>query len=160
MGGPSESNGDAAGAASPRGGGKRGGKSGFGPGMSSDQVRALISTFTNDQMERYETFRRVNINRGSVKKLANAVLNQSITNNVAVTISGFSKVFVGEIIERALDVQQRMVPPDPLDPDAERPPLQPEHLREAWRLYKLETGLVPAAQWRRIGGHGDGNLFR
>lgn len=62
--------------------------------------RLLISSFTDEQMDRYETFRRANVNRGGVKKLANAVLNQSIANTVAVAISGFSKVFLGEVIER------------------------------------------------------------
>ncbi|KAK9455531.1 hTAFII28-like protein conserved region-domain-containing protein, partial [Dipodascopsis uninucleata] len=131
----------------------------FGPGLSQDQVKLLISSFTDDQMERYETFRRANINKAGVKKLANAVLNQSITNNVAIAIGGFSKVFLGEVIDRALDVQDRMDPPDSLDPYSPRPPLRPEHIREAWRLYKQETGLVPAAHWRRAGGQGDGMMF-
>ncbi|KAK9250072.1 hTAFII28-like protein conserved region-domain-containing protein [Lipomyces tetrasporus] len=132
----------------------------FGPGMSQEQVKLLIASFTDDQMERYETFRRANISRGGVKKLANAVLNQSIANNVAVAISGFSKVFLGEVIERALDVQRRMDPPYPLNPYASQKPLLPEHIREAWRLYKQETALVPAAHWRRAGGQGDGRMFR
>ncbi|KAK9483475.1 hTAFII28-like protein conserved region-domain-containing protein [Lipomyces starkeyi] len=132
----------------------------FGPGMSQEQIKLLISSFTDDQMERYETFRRANISRGGVKKLANAVLNQSITNNVAVAISGFSKVFMGEVIERALDVQRRIDPQDPLNPYAPPTPLLPEHIREAWRLYKQETALVPAAHWRRAGGQGDGRMFR
>ncbi|KAK9351930.1 hTAFII28-like protein conserved region-domain-containing protein [Lipomyces doorenjongii] len=132
----------------------------FGPGMSQEQIKLLISSFTDDQMERYETFRRANISRGGVKKLANAVLNQSITNNVAVAISGFSKVFIGEVIERALDVQRRIDPQDPLNPYAPPTPLLPEHIREAWRLYKQETALVPAAHWRRAGGQGDGRMFR
>ncbi|KAK9468512.1 hTAFII28-like protein conserved region-domain-containing protein [Lipomyces arxii] len=132
----------------------------FYPGMSQEDLRKLISSFTEDQMERYETFRRANVNRGGVKKLANAVLNQSIADNVAMAISGFSKVFLGEVVERALDVQQRMDPPDPLNPYAVAGPLQSEHIREAWRLYRQETGLVPAAHWRRQGGRGDGRMFR
>ena len=39
-------------------------------------------------------------------------------------------------------------------------PIRPEHLREAWRLYRKEMGTVPAAQWRRQGGEGDGRMFR
>jgi transcription initiation factor TFIID subunit 11 len=42
-------------------------------------------------------------------------------------ISGFAKVFVGEIVEKARDVQMLK---------GDEGPLQPEHLREAWRLYK------------------------
>ncbi|KAK9451311.1 hTAFII28-like protein conserved region-domain-containing protein [Limtongia smithiae] len=128
--------------------------------MTQAELHQLISSFTDDQMDRYETFRRANVNRGGVKKLANAVLAQSISNNVAIAISGFSKVFLGEVIERALDVQKRMDPLDPTDPFARPGPLLPIHIREAWRLYKRETGLVPAAHWRRAGGQGDGRLFR
>ncbi|KAK9480899.1 hTAFII28-like protein conserved region-domain-containing protein [Lipomyces japonicus] len=132
----------------------------FGAGMTADQVKVLISSFTDDQMERYETFRRANINRGGVKKLANAVLNQSITNQVAVAISGFSKVFIGEVIERALDAQERMDPRDRKSTDEVIRPLRPEHIREAWRLYKQETGLIPEAQWRYSSGLGNGKMFR
>jgi transcription initiation factor TFIID subunit 11 len=42
-------------------------------------------------------------------------------------ISGFAKVFVGEIVERAKEVQML---------HGDEGPLAPEHLREAWRLYK------------------------
>ena len=47
--------------------------------------------------------------------------------NIAIVISGFAKVFVGEIVEKARDVQMLK---------GDEGPLQPEHLREAWRLYK------------------------
>ncbi|KAK7203492.1 hTAFII28-like protein conserved region-domain-containing protein [Myxozyma melibiosi] len=131
----------------------------FGPGLTAEEIKSVISSFTDEQMDRYETFRRANINRGGVKKLANAVLNQSITNTVAVAISGFSKVFLGEVIERALDVQQRMDPGDGVNPYAAQRPLLAVHIREAWRLYRQETGMVPAAQWRRE-GRGEGRMFR
>lgn len=38
-------------------------------------------------------------------------------------------------------------------------PLQPEHIREAWRLYQLESETVPNSQWRRQGER-DGMMFR
>lgn len=129
--------------------------------LERDRMKLLLSNFNDDQMARYEAFRRANINRSAVKKLANAVLNQSITGNVAVALSGMSKVFVGEIVEKARDVQARMDGGDKNSDDqqSERP-LRPEHLREAWRLFKQESGTVPAAQWRRQGGEGDGMMFR
>jgi transcription initiation factor TFIID subunit 11 len=60
-------------------------------------------------------------------KLSNQILAQSIPQNIAIVISGFAKVFVGEMVEMAREVQ--MVQGD-------KGPLAPEHLREAWRLYK------------------------
>jgi transcription initiation factor TFIID subunit 11 len=52
-------------------------------------------------------------------------------------ISGFAKVFVGEIVEMARDVQVL---------HGDEGALKPEHMREAWRLYKLRgsrNGGVP-----------------
>lgn len=63
------------------------------------------------------------------KQLANQVLSQSVTANVGTVISGFSKVFTGEIIELALKIQKSW---------GEEGPLMPDHLREAWRRYKIE----------------------
>jgi transcription initiation factor TFIID subunit 11 len=120
--------------------------------IEREKMKLLLSNFNDDQMSRYEAFRRANVNRSAVKKLSNAILNQSITGNVAVALSGMSKVFVGEIVELARDVQARA------DPDNVGAPLRPEHLREAWRLYKLESGRVPAAHWRHSDGLG--GLFR
>lgn len=129
--------------------------------MEAEKLRLLLSNFDDEQMNRYEVFRRANINRPGVKKLANAVLNQSITANVAVVLSGISKVFIGEIIEKAKDVQLRMNQRYEGDDTYENgSPLLPEHVREAWRMYKLESGQVPAAHWRRQGGGGDGRMFR
>uniref|UniRef100_A0A060SYF6 Transcription initiation factor TFIID subunit 11 n=1 Tax=Blastobotrys adeninivorans TaxID=409370 RepID=A0A060SYF6_BLAAD len=128
--------------------------------MEREKMKLLLSNFNEEQMSRYEAFRRANINRSAVKKLANAVLGQSITGNVAVGLSGMSKVFVGEIVEKARDVQLRMDHVDTIDDYETERPLRPEHLREAWRLYKLENRTVPRAHWRRQGGEGDGMMFR
>lgn len=130
-----------------------------GDDLEKEKMKLLISHFNEEQMSRYESFRRANVNRSSVKKLANAVLNQSITANVVVTLCSASKVFVGEIMEKAREIQQRMDPPPPDEVDKARP-IKPEHLREAWRLFKMENGTVPQAHWRRQGGEGDGMMFR
>lgn len=163
------------------------------PNVSSEaqereKLRLLLSNFSEDQMSRYEAFRRANLNRTGIKKLANAVLNQSITGNVAVTLSGLAKVFVGELVEKAREVEKQMdreflaaqansakrkredgseeTPVNGEDEQTQQQPpppllaLRPEHMREAWRLYRKEMGTVPAAHWRRQGGEGDGRFFR
>lgn len=38
-------------------------------------------------------------------------------------------------------------------------PILPEHIREAWRLYQLQSDTLPAAQWRTQ-GEGNGWMFR
>jgi transcription initiation factor TFIID subunit 11 len=69
--------------------------------------------------------------------LVNQILAQSVPQNIAIVISGFSKVFVGEIVEMAREVQTLR---------GDEGVLGPEHLREAWRLYKAKgsrNGGVP-----------------
>ena len=121
-----------------------------------------MEQFDSDQMARYETFRRANLNKPSVKKVANQVLNQSITANVATVISGFSKVFAGELIERARDIQAQW------GDDAPGAPLTPEHIREASRRWRIENGKAggdPVAAMEgssrpKIMGALGGRLFR
>ncbi|CDR39407.1 CYFA0S03e02982g1_1 [Cyberlindnera fabianii] len=175
-----------------------------------ERLRLLMEHLDPVQMSRYEYFKRTGINRGSVKKLAYAVLNQSVSNNVAIIVSGVSKVFVGEIVEKARQVQERYNKADyliklkekkelsvllkkeqKLLKEAEQKqesvdttpiisrimtlkeeikkmdlrninehaPLQPEHIREAWRLYQIENHSVPGHQWRQQGER-DGMMFR
>lgn len=72
-----------------------------------ERLRLLIDHLDPEQMSRYEFYRRTAVNKGGVKKIANTVLNQSVSNNVAIVLSGVSKVFVGEIIEKARDIKLR-----------------------------------------------------
>jgi len=77
--------------------------------------------------------------------LSNQILSQSIPQNIAIVISGFAKVFVGEIVEMARDVQMLQ---------GAEGPLAPEHLREAWRLYKLRgsrnAGVPDSGKLKRL----------
>ncbi|EEB08151.1 transcription factor TFIID complex subunit Taf11 [Schizosaccharomyces japonicus yFS275] len=101
------------------------------------KTRYLLESFDETQMQRYEVFRRANLNKANVKKLANQILNQSVTPNVAIVISGFSKVFIGEIVELARKVQ---------DDWGDSGPLAPDHLREAYRRYKHNRKLIPQSR--------------
>lgn len=94
------------------------------------RMKLLLDSFNEDQMARYEVFRRVTLNKINVKKLANSILAQSLPQNIAVVIAGSGKVFVGEIVERARQIQSIR---------GQHGSLEPEHLREAYRLYKLES---------------------
>lgn len=93
-----------------------------------------------------------------MKKLANQVLSQSVTANVGTVICGFSKVFTGEIIELALQIQRQW---------GDQGPLLPDHLREAARRYRVEMhgsvgfrgavgGGCPTASGAGPGAGGDG----
>lgn len=118
-----------------------------------EKMNLLLAHFDEQQMSRYEAFRRAGINRNAVRKYANAILNQSITANVSVALSGMSKVLVGEIVEKARDYQAA----ECARTGAEPGPLTPAQLRAAWRLYKMQPGALPGPR-RRLGDAG--HLFK
>ncbi|KAG5513721.1 hypothetical protein PMAC_000759 [Pneumocystis sp. 'macacae'] len=104
------------------------------------RLKILLDSFNEDQMRRYEIFRRANLDRSSFRRMVNSMLNQSITPNICIVISGFVKVFIGEIIEKARDIQQQW---------GHTGPLAPDHLREAYRIYKRDTKRMPQSRTHR-----------
>lgn len=162
------------------------------PLSEDDKKKLLITSFTEEQMDKFEAYRRMAVNRPGVKKICNGVLNHSIPQNMAIVLAGLSKLFLGDIITKAFEIQEREykaqlildidakkrrkketlqrlekgqdVSGDPPERKLEylgdrKGPLQPEHVREAWRLYKLESSGAYLSQWRTQ-GEGDGKLFR
>ncbi|CDH50361.1 transcription initiation factor tfiid subunit11 [Lichtheimia corymbifera JMRC:FSU:9682] len=94
-----------------------------------EDMKLLLENFSNDQLQRYEAYRRSALNRTNVRRLVSQVLNQQCSQTMAIVVAGFSKVYVGEIIEKAREVMEEWE-----DAGA----IRPEHLREAHRRYKLE----------------------
>ncbi|CEL53021.1 Transcription initiation factor TFIID subunit 11 OS=Schizosaccharomyces pombe (strain 972 / ATCC 24843) GN=taf11 PE=3 SV=1 [Rhizoctonia solani AG-1 IB] len=109
--------------------------------QSKENMKLLLSSFTPDQLARYETYRRSTLNKQSVRRFIHQSLGANVSVNVAQVIAGFSKVFVGEIIELARQVQQQSLPPGTVPG-----PLTPDHLRAAYQLYIQQTGHVGSAK--------------
>ena len=65
----------------------------------------LVDTFDPQQATRYATWRRVRLQPAALRRLVNATVSQSVGSAPLSTVSQFSKYFVGEIVERARDVQ-------------------------------------------------------
>lgn len=167
-------------------------KNGEVPDMDEDaKKRLLITSFTDDQMERFEAYRRMTVNKPGVKKLCNGILGHSISQNIAVVLAGLSKLLLGDIITIAFEVQEReyktqlkldidakkkrkrdairqlangeevqLVPEKNLEYLGDRQmPLTPEHIREAWRIYRLENSGAFTSKWRSLSGPNT-TLFR
>ncbi|CUM64570.1 uncharacterized protein PRCAT00002177001 [Priceomyces carsonii] len=166
---------------------------GLGPNTNlseQEKQRLIISNLSDDQMERFEAYRRMTVNKPSLKKVCGGVLGHSLPQNLTVVLAGLSKLFLGEIITRAQEVKERddkaklkqdiflkrkrnlenmnkLADGEEIDQDDPKlvyrgditSPLQAEHIREAWRLYRLENSSSFSSQWKAQ-GDSDGKMFR
>ncbi|PWZ01726.1 TAFII28-domain-containing protein [Testicularia cyperi] len=89
----------------------------------------LSMVMDDDQLDRHMASRRGALNKTSVRKLVNHVLSQSVSQHVAMVVSGVAKIFVGEIVEKARQIQTSR---------GDQGPLKPTHLREAHRQYYMQ----------------------
>ncbi|XP_057419426.1 transcription initiation factor TFIID subunit 11-like [Lotus japonicus] len=94
------------------------------------KMQAILSQFTEEQMSRYESFRRAGFQKANMKRLLASITGtQKITIPITIVVSGIAKMFVGEVVETArIVIKERK----------ESGPIRPCHLREAYRRLKLE----------------------
>lgn len=68
--------------------------------------RLLVDAFNPLQSERYDLFKRAKLRKETLRRIVNHALSQSVPASVVTTINGFTKVFAGEMIEKARTVQK------------------------------------------------------
>lgn len=100
---------------------------------TKEDMKVLLENFSPEQLQRYEAYRRSALNRTNVKRLVSQVLNQQCSQTMAFVVAGFSKVYVGEIIEKAREIMEEW---------NDTGSIRPEHLREAHRRYKRDTNFA------------------
>lgn len=103
------------------------------------KMQVLVSNFTEEQLNRYEMFRRAAFPKASIRRLMQGITGAGLSQNVIIAMSGIAKVYVGEICETALDVKEKWK-----DTGA----IQPKHLREAVRVMK-KSGEIPNTKYQK-----------
>ncbi|XP_050369899.1 transcription initiation factor TFIID subunit 11 [Argentina anserina] len=105
------------------------------------RMQAILSRFSEEQMSRYESFRRAGFQKSNMKRLLASISGTpKISVPMTIVVSGIAKIFVGELVETA-----RMV----MAERRESGPIRPCHIRESYRRLKLE-GKVPKRSVSRL----------
>ena len=97
-------------------------------------LAVLVDAFNPDQADRYEMYRRVKLRKEVVRRITNHVVSQSVPPSVILSINGYTKTFIGSIIERAREVQEQWAAAEALG----TPPLTPGKEREGNRMIEVD----------------------
>ncbi|CAH8551367.1 unnamed protein product [Schistosoma bovis] len=98
------------------------------------KLLALLAHFDEEQLNRFETFRRATFTKAVVRRLIQSVAPCSVSQNVVIAMAGLTKVFIGELVEEALNYKEKL---------GENGPLKPKHIREAYRILSNERRCCP-----------------
>ncbi|KAF3479493.1 transcription factor TFIID complex subunit Taf11 [Arthroderma uncinatum] len=119
-------------------------------------LAVLMDAFNPEQSSRYDFFKRAKLNKPTLRKIVNQTLSQSVPPNVVTTIGGYTKVFIGEIIEKARTIQNEWA--DALDAaaiaEAEAEEAEKQRIQQEKEDKEKENN---AAQNTQTANQGDSN---
>lgn len=72
-----------------------------------EKNQLLVSQFTNEQMDRFESYRRMKLNKPGIKKVCSTELGHSVPQNLSIALAGLGKLLLGEVITKAFEVQEK-----------------------------------------------------
>ncbi|GAQ81577.1 Transcription initiation factor TFIID subunit [Klebsormidium nitens] len=98
-----------------------------------ERMQQIFASMTEEQMRRYECFRRSGLSRPNLKRLMQSVSGSNVSIPMSIVMGGLSKMFVGDLVETAREVMTEW---------NETGPIRPTHIREALRRLK-SGGKVP-----------------
>ncbi|CAA99885.2 Transcription initiation factor TFIID subunit 11 [Caenorhabditis elegans] len=100
--------------------------------------QVLVANFSQEQIERYEVYRKSSFKKSTIKRLINEFTGGiDLGKKVDIAVAGLAKVLVGEIVEEALDIRD-------LDEKEAKEPLQPHHIRQAYLRLGEQGKLLPS----------------
>jgi transcription initiation factor TFIID subunit 11 len=105
------------------------------------KLQVLVSNFSDEQLDRYEVYRRSAFSKVSIKRLMHSITGSVPSSNVVIAMAGIAKVFVGEIVEEALELQRQ-------ENESKNTPLEPKHLREACRRLNNQDHCPQRKTWK------------
>ena len=106
-----------------------------------DMRRRIMGAMTEEQLNRYESYRRSSLPKAKMKKLLSQVLG-TVNDRTVIAVCGVSKVFVGELVEAARLLAAQ---------EGHAGPLLPRHIHRAYQNLKfLDPAGVPGKRLFRV----------
>lgn len=99
--------------------------------LAYNNMKHILDRLTPEQSLRYDTFRRSRIQGPLLKKWMSSYSNFLIHPNISIVMAGISKVFVGELVEAALQLKSQY---------GNSGPLLPSHIRAAYIRLNSRSG--------------------
>uniref|UniRef100_A0A7E4ZXW8 TAFII28 domain-containing protein n=1 Tax=Panagrellus redivivus TaxID=6233 RepID=A0A7E4ZXW8_PANRE len=88
------------------------------------KLRIIIANMSSEQLKRFEMVRRATFKRKDVRRIVKDACGDIPSVKVAIAISGIAKMFVCDLVEKALDIKDTH--------NAVDSPLKPRHLKQAF----------------------------